>query len=39
MENNKMSISITLGEPGSGKTTKLIEEAMEILAKGEVYIF
>lgn len=30
-----MSISITLGEPGSGKTTKLIEEAMEILAKGE----
>jgi hypothetical protein len=35
MENNKMSISITLGEPGSGKTTKLIKEAMEILAKGE----
>ena len=35
MENNKMSISITLGEPGSGKTTKLIEEAMAILAKGE----
>lgn len=35
MENNKISTSITLGEPGSGKTTKLIKEAMEILAKGE----
>lgn len=35
MENNKISISINCGEPGSGKTTKLIEEAMEILAKGE----
>lgn len=35
MENNKISISINCGEPGSGKSTKLIREAMEILAKGE----